>query len=56
MENIASIMGGGALKLEASHIRQIPIPNVSNEVWNSLSKLGEKLVNENEDNKIIKED
>ncbi len=36
MESLGSILGGGALKLEATHLRQIPIPTLSNSQKQSL--------------------
>lgn len=44
MELIATVMGGGALKLEATHLRRLPIPDFSNEQWSKLSLLGKELV------------
>lgn len=44
MELIATVMGGGALKLEATHLRRLPIPNFSNEQWSKLSLFGKELV------------
>lgn len=43
MELIATVMGGGALKLEAAHLRKLPIPVLSSEQWAVLSALGRSL-------------
>jgi hypothetical protein len=40
LEYSASVMGGGALKIEATHIRRIPVPIMSAVNWAQLSKLG----------------
>jgi len=39
----ATVMGGGALKVEASHIRATPVPQPSEEIIAKLYPLGEKL-------------
>jgi hypothetical protein len=44
MELSATVLGGGALKLEAAHIRHLPIPKLSGSDWAKLSTLGEQLV------------
>lgn len=44
MELIGSVMGGGALKLEATHLRRLPIPAMSPKAWKSLDQLGRELV------------
>jgi hypothetical protein len=43
LEDAASKMGGGALKVEASHIRQIPLPVLTKEQISELHDLGKKL-------------
>ena len=43
MEALGTLLGGGALKLEASHLRQIPIPRISLATRNELNMLGRKL-------------
>jgi N-6 DNA Methylase len=47
MELIATVMGGGALKLESTHLRRLPIPELSKQEWSELSLLGKQLVGEN---------
>ena len=42
-ESIGSPMGAGALKLEATHLRELPIPVLSPEGWEHLDKLGQAL-------------
>lgn len=43
MELTAAVMGGGALKLEASHLRRLPLPNLAPEQWEGLTDLGREL-------------
>jgi len=43
MEEYGTVMGGGALKLEATQLKQIPFPNLDIMSIKKLSKLGEKL-------------
>jgi hypothetical protein len=43
LELSASIMGGGALKVEATHLRRLPIPIMAAKDWKALSGLGRKL-------------
>jgi hypothetical protein len=43
MELTATVLGGGALKLEATHLRYLPIPALSKEQWTQMSILGEQL-------------
>jgi hypothetical protein len=45
MELIGCVMGGGALKLEASHLRRLPIPEITPETWKTLDELGRQLIN-----------
>jgi hypothetical protein len=44
MELLGSVMGGGALKLEATHLRRLPIPAVSSAAWRALGQLGGELI------------
>jgi len=44
LECIASVMGGGALKVESTHLRQIRLPIPTDDLMNSLSYHGRKLV------------
>lgn len=43
MESIGTPLGGGALKLEATHLRQIRIPVLTSTELESLDQLGKKL-------------
>ena len=43
MESAGTPLGGGALKLEATQIRQVPIPPLSNRDYGRLDTLGHKL-------------
>jgi hypothetical protein len=43
LELTGTVMGGGALKVEAAHLRRIPIPRLADEVWEQLSELGGRL-------------
>lgn len=47
LELMASVMGGGALKIEATHLRKIPIPVFNDTTWEGLTILGKKLTCEN---------
>lgn len=39
-EHIGAVMGGGALKLEATHLRALPVPTLSARVWARLGAMG----------------
>ncbi len=55
-EHSGSVMGGGALKIEATHIRRLPIPSFSSKDWASLSSLGKNLSeNFNSNSEILAE-
>lgn len=43
MEQSASVMGGGALKVEATHLKKIPVPDFTPGDWSQLSSLGKQL-------------
>lgn len=43
LELSASVMGGGALKLEASHLRRLPVPTINGAQWKRLAVLGRSL-------------
>lgn len=43
-EASGSPMGAGALKLEATHLRSIPVPVPSSSTWEQLDRLGAQLV------------
>lgn len=43
MESAGTPLGGGALKLEATHIRQVPIPDLSDRDCDRLAALGQQL-------------
>lgn len=43
MEAAGTLLGGGALKLEATHIRQVPIPALSDRDCERLAALGQQL-------------
>ncbi|MFH0853727.1 MAG: DUF6094 domain-containing protein [bacterium] len=53
MEQLATIMGGGALKLEATHLRKLPIPCLSTNSWNQLDLLGKKLMTSRSTNRTL---
>ena len=42
-EQLGTVMGGGALKLEAVQLRKVRIPNLSEKILSELDKLGDKL-------------
>ncbi|MBU2575292.1 MAG: SAM-dependent methyltransferase [Elusimicrobia bacterium] len=43
LEFSAAVLGGGALKVEAAHLRKLPIPKFSPNQWQKLSLLGQQL-------------
>lgn len=43
LEYGATVMGGGALKIEATHLRRMPVPKLGVDEWHSLSVLGNRL-------------
>jgi predicted RNA methylase len=51
LETISTVMGGGALKVEASHIRQLLLPYPTDELVKSLSQLGRSLAESNSSEK-----
>jgi hypothetical protein len=55
MELSATVLGGGALKLEAAHIRHLPVPELSADDWSLLTSLGEQLVVKSDAARIITE-
>lgn len=44
LEYSASVMGGGALKVEATHLRRLPVPPLSPDTISCLTRLGKALV------------
>ena len=46
MEALGTPLGGGALKLDASHIRRMPIPQLSGQAIENLNKAGQELTQE----------
>jgi len=55
MELTSTVMGGGALKVEASHIRYIPIPDFDSKQISIFGSLGKKLVKNKGSNLILDE-
>lgn len=55
MELSAGVMGGGALKLEATHLRRLPLPVLPTKQWGSLSRLGRKLASGDQVDKTLNE-
>ena len=45
LECVASVMGGGALKVEASHLRQIRLPKPKQSFLEAMAQLGRQLAN-----------
>ena len=43
MERTGAVMGGGALKVEATHLRRIPVPALSDQQLMRLHELGQQL-------------
>jgi len=50
MEQSASVMGGGALKVEATHLKKIPVPELNPGDWSQLSIFGKQLAGGGHDN------
>lgn len=46
MELIGTRMGGGALKIEASHVKQVLFPKLNTDIMDELSELGSQLLND----------
>ncbi|MFA4877046.1 MAG: N-6 DNA methylase [Methanoregula sp.] len=55
MELNGTVMGGGALKLEATQIRRLPIPKLNADKWEALSILGRKLLSDDNSENILNE-
>jgi hypothetical protein len=55
LESLATIMGGGALKVEAAHLRALPVPAPTEQLLASLQVLGKRLAHDDEksDSKIL---
>lgn len=45
LEYLCSVMGGGALKVEATHLRRLPIPVLDKVQWSEFTRLGHQLAN-----------
>lgn len=43
LESSATVLGGGALKVEATQLRRLPVPVLPTPIWKGLSDLGRKL-------------
>jgi tRNA G10 N-methylase Trm11 len=43
LETGCTVMGGGALKVEAAHLRRLAIPVLRHQAWEKLSHLGQEL-------------
>lgn len=52
LETVSTVMGGGALKVEATHIRQLLLPEPTPESIERFSILGEALMNASDDELI----
>lgn len=48
LESMATVMGGGALKVDASHLRVLPLPAPNEKLISSLYVLGEQLAHADE--------
>jgi N-6 DNA Methylase len=44
LELSATVMGGGALKVEAAHLRRLPVPVMTDANWRRLDALGQRLL------------
>lgn len=57
MEHVGAVMGGGALKLEATHIKRIGIPKLQKDELLNLNQLGKLLTSsDNQDEILLKID
>lgn len=52
MEALGTPLGGGALKLDASHIRRMPIPQLSEQAIRHLNDAGRELVQESSEAQV----
>jgi N-6 DNA Methylase len=43
LELLGTVMGGGALKVEATHLRRLPVPGIEAGTWRELDELGRTL-------------
>ncbi len=43
LEHSAAVMGGGALKVEAAHLRRLPVPHMKTDLMAKLASLGKQL-------------
>lgn len=43
LEHSAAVMGGGALKIEAAHLRRLPVPHIETKALAKLTSLGKRL-------------
>jgi 16S rRNA G966 N2-methylase RsmD len=50
LESIATVMGGGALKVEATHIKKLVLPNLDKSELELLNNLGHQLENSSQNN------
>ncbi|MGZ5198782.1 MAG: N-6 DNA methylase [Telluria sp.] len=53
IECSGAVMGGGALKVEAAHLRRFPVPVLGKERLQTLSELGEMLVSGEDEGQTI---
>jgi hypothetical protein len=44
LEDAATILGGGALKVEAAHLRRVPLPVLNSRELDELTRLGSELI------------
>ena len=49
MEAVGTPLGGGALKLEATHLREMPVPVLANKARSALDAAGRRLTRDSED-------
>ena len=53
MESLGTVMGGGALKLEATQLRRVPIPRFSAKNIHKLDELGKELLQSSVSGRVI---
>ena len=54
-EEVGTVLGGGALKLEASHLRRLALPNMSSSHWDQLCVLGRALLGDESKDAVVVE-
>jgi hypothetical protein len=56
LECACTVMAGGALKVEATHLRRLPVPVIDRTAWTDLGKLGRKVLGNSGLTQSLRED